>query len=259
MFQESRSKVQQSHGANHALFPGRSGKNLRTSFSLLVIPALAISAWAGSGSAKPSEAAAQPSAVVAPTTSQHTNDYRRAPLDRESVYYLTVQRRQVAAQAEAALRESAIRYAAAYSQAQAVQWITTVAANQQAADRVRLQAISPQVSPVVRATQPTPPVAVGAPTAPAGADRVWFAAEYARWSKAGWCVIGHESINSGGPVAQNPTSSASGWFQFLDSTWGRFMGFAKARLAPSNVQWWRFFLVWNEGRGVGNWSGDHCG
>lgn len=36
--------------------------------------------------------------------------------------------------------------------------------------------------------------------------------------------------------AQNPSSTASGGFQFLDSTWKQFWGYKKARQAPPRVQ-----------------------
>src|SRR5690606_11154838 len=42
---------------------------------------------------------------------------------------------------------------------------------------------------------------------------------------------------SGGSLtAQNPSSTASGKWQFLDSTWAGFGGYASAYLAPESVQ-----------------------
>lgn len=56
------------------------------------------------------------------------------------------------------------------------------------------------------------------------------------------CVVHRES--RGNPTAQNPYSSASGLFQFIDGTWRsvtRMSGigtqYARAKDAPSSVQW----------------------
>lgn len=57
--------------------------------------------------------------------------------------------------------------------------------------------------------------------------------------------------------AQNPRSTASGKWQFLDSTWGRHRGYAKARHAPEWVQDERARHLWNGGRGCSHWSA--CG
>lgn len=40
-------------------------------------------------------------------------------------------------------------------------------------------------------------------------------------------------------TAQNRRSTASGAYQYLDSTWGGHLGYAKARYAPPRIQDWR--------------------
>lgn len=68
-------------------------------------------------------------------------------------------------------------------------------------------------------------------------------------------VLARES--GGNPTAQNPRSTASGLWQFLDSTWANFKGYAKARLAPVDVQNERARQLWAGGRGCAHWSA--CG
>lgn len=72
------------------------------------------------------------------------------------------------------------------------------------------------------------------------------------------CIAKYES--GGNPRAQNPHSTASGLFQFINGTWNNFGGYARAMYAPVSVQLKKFYIVWNNGRGAGNWVVAHkCG
>lgn len=68
------------------------------------------------------------------------------------------------------------------------------------------------------------------------------------------------ACESGGSyTAQNPTSSASGKYQMIDSTFqgteaGSASGYRSAKDAPPAVQDAAAAEVWNGGRGAGNWA-----
>jgi hypothetical protein len=71
-------------------------------------------------------------------------------------------------------------------------------------------------------------------------------------------VLARES--GGNPDAENPTSSASGLWQFIDGTWDGYGGYAHASDAPADVQNARAAELWAGGAGCGHWSEtDGCG
>lgn len=78
------------------------------------------------------------------------------------------------------------------------------------------------------------------------------------------CVINHESANEPNPVvAENPRSSASGLFQFLDSTWNVLSnrygvhGYSRAKHAPAGAQ---ILVAYNTVMDGGrfHWNGTGC-
>lgn len=55
-------------------------------------------------------------------------------------------------------------------------------------------------------------------------------------------------------TAQNQTTTASGAYQYLDTTWGRHLGYTKARLAPPGVQDRRALRDFNAGAADQLWA-----
>jgi hypothetical protein len=70
------------------------------------------------------------------------------------------------------------------------------------------------------------------------------------------CTLKIES--HGNPVAQNPSSSASGLWQDLTSTWGYFDGKLNAKDATPGKQNERNAQIYANGAGWSNWVGDGC-
>lgn len=63
---------------------------------------------------------------------------------------------------------------------------------------------------------------------------------------------------SGGNIrAKNPTSTASGKWQFINGTWAGFGGYAEAWMAPESVQDAKARQLWAGGAGCGHWNA--CG
>jgi len=66
------------------------------------------------------------------------------------------------------------------------------------------------------------------------------------------CIAKYES--GGNPRAENPTSSASGLFQFIDGTWRAITGRSdRAKDAPVSVQIAAFYELWDGGNGAHHW------
>jgi hypothetical protein len=72
------------------------------------------------------------------------------------------------------------------------------------------------------------------------------------------CIAEYES--GGDPRAENPTTTASGLYQFVDGTWNGYGGYYHAADAPVSVQTERFYQVWDGGNGASQWVVAHnCG
>jgi hypothetical protein len=59
--------------------------------------------------------------------------------------------------------------------------------------------------------------------------------------------------SGGNPLAENPSSTASGLWQILDSTWNGFGGYSHAAHAPVDVQNAKAAALWANGAGASHW------
>jgi hypothetical protein len=65
-------------------------------------------------------------------------------------------------------------------------------------------------------------------------------------------IVQRES--GGNYKAENPTSTASGKYQFLDGTWNGYGGYTHASDAPPAVQDAKACQVWDNGNGASHWA-----
>lgn len=72
----------------------------------------------------------------------------------------------------------------------------------------------------------------------------------------GGCVPDYivQRESGGDYTAENPTSTASGKYQFLDGTWNGYGGYQHASDAPPAVQDAKACELWDNGRGASHWA-----
>lgn len=62
-----------------------------------------------------------------------------------------------------------------------------------------------------------------------------------------------ECESGNNPISENKHSTASGTFQFLDSSWGNYKGYQRAKDAPEIVQWDKAVETYNKS-GTSGWN-----
>lgn len=94
--------------------------------------------------------------------------------------------------------------------------------------------------------------AIALSTGALGASDGW--ANYVAWEPIPEVALLVECESGGNPVAQNPTSSASGRYQFISSTWAWVTGAPPpAGAYPVWRQQEAFEKLWDDGRGASHW------
>ena len=202
--------------------------------AVLVIAVLGfVGVFAAAAYALPSEGSLTPSTAEATPAKATTRDHG-ALAQRADVKF----RREVRAEREAEVRLAYFRQVVrnrqafalklhAYKQAEAAKAAADQAASEARSARQASNAATPQAS--------------GPSTGRCGGDL------------PPCCVMNRES---GGNIrAQNPSSSASGKWQFVNGTWNNFGGYPTAASAPESVQDAKARQLWAGGAGASHWGG----